>query len=470
MSRKFREFLIISCSVTLLKAQPQSPSLIDHRLDWNQITTETTKILQDLLRINTTNPPGNELAAAKYFQELLSREGIPSEILEAAPGRGSIIARLKGNGTKRPLLLMGHLDVVGVEKEMWSVDPFGGVIKGGILYGRGALDDKSMCAAEAAVMLLLKRNNIKLSRDVIFLAESDEESSGEHGMVWLVDHHLAKINAEFAINEGGRIVKKHGEVQYVGVQNTEKQYYDIKLTAEGTAGHASIPKPDNAIYRLARALERLSHYTAPVKLNSTTRAFFKGLATVEHDPLSFYMENLETPGLADSATREVSKILEYSSMLRNSISPTLLNAGIRVNVIPNRAEANLNCRLVPGEKVENFINEMRRVIADDEIKIEYERPLVAEPEASSFENDIFQAVSHVAKEMYPNAVTVPYMSTGATDSRALRAKGMQAYGLLPFPIDPEDIMLMHGNDERISLDSFKKGIQLLYAVTVDVAK
>ena len=327
-----------------------------------------------------------------------------------------------------------------------------------------------MCAAEAAVLLLLKRNNVKLSRDVIFLAESDEESSGQYGMVWLVENHFDKINAEFAINEGGRIVARGDRVVYVGVQNTEKQYYDVRLTARGTAGHASVPQPDNAIYRLSRALGRLSDYTPPARLNPTTRAFFKGLAEVEEGPFTLYLKNLETPGLADSAIRFVSKNLMYSSMLRNSISPTLLNAGIRVNVIPNQAEANLNCRLLPGEKVEDFVRELKSVIHDDGITVEYEKPLVAEPPPSSFENKLFETIKRVANEMYPKAVTVPFMSTGATDSKALRAKGVQAYGFLPFPLGENDATLMHGNDERINIESIGKGVQLLYSITKEIAR
>ena len=470
MNKLLTGLAFLLSSVSPLDAQLQSSNEFHQSIDWKEITRETTEILQDLIRINTTNPPGNEIAAAKYLHDIFNREGIPSEILEAAPGRGNILARLKGNGAKKPLLMMGHLDVVGVEREKWSVDPFGGVIKEGYLYGRGALDDKGMCAVEVAVMLLLKRNNVKLSRDVIFLGLSDEESSGRYGMAWLIENHFDKIHAEFAINEGGRILMKGDQVRTIGVQTTEKQYYDLKLSAEGTAGHASIPQPNNAIYRLSRALDRLSRYSPAVKLNPTTRAFFQGLAKVEEEPLSFFLKNLETPGLADSAAREVSRSLEYNSMLRNSISPTLLNAGIRVNVIPNKAEANLNCRLLPGEKVEEFVMELKKVIADEEIRIEYEEPNIPEPPASSFTNEIFRTISRVAMELYPTAVTIPYMSTGATDSRMLRAKGMQAYGLLPFPLEPDDIILMHGNDERVSLVALERGIQLLYAVTREIAK
>src|SRR5579863_726652 len=254
--------------------------------------------LQQLIRFDTTNPPGNELVEAKYISDILAKEGIHSEIFESTPGRGFLVARLQANAlpdSSRALLLMAHLDVVGVDKSKWTVDPFGAVIKDGYLYGRGAVDDKGMLAENLAVFIALKRFGLRLNRDVIFLAEGDEEAGGENGIKFAIEKHWDKIAAGFALNEGGQAIVDKGKVQFVGVQASEKVALNVDVIATGTAGHASIPRQDDAVVHLAEALDKIAGYETPVQFNSVTRAYFEGLAGVEDEETSKWMRALETP-------------------------------------------------------------------------------------------------------------------------------------------------------------------------------
>src|SRR5271154_80729 len=263
----------------------------------SQIQQDALGWLQGLLRIDTTNPPGNELVAAKYIAAILTKEGIPSEIFETTPGRGFIVARLSASAVPDPsraLLLMAHLDVVGVDKSKWTVDPFGAVIKDGYLYGRGAIDDKGMLAANLAVFVQLKRSGVRLSRDVIFLAEGDEEAYGATGMLFAVDKHWDKIAAGYAINEGGGVFMKDGKPQYVGVQVSEKVPANVDVIAKGTSGHASMPRKDNPVVHLSAAIEKIGSYEAPVQFNSVTRAYFQALAPLQDEETAKWMRSLDT--------------------------------------------------------------------------------------------------------------------------------------------------------------------------------
>src|ERR1700683_2228323 len=270
---------------TTPQSQPQGP-LTPSQTDINKISDEALIWLQDLIRINTSNPPGNEIVAAKYVGSILQKEGIPFEIFESTPGRGILVARLSV-GTfpdpSRALLLMAHLDVVGVDKTKWTVDPFGGVIKDGYIYGRGVIDDKGMLAANLAVFISLKRTGARLNRDIILLAEGDEEAGGEDGMIFAVQKHWDKIAAAYAINEEGRVIVANGKVQYVGIQAAEKVPVNVNVIATGTSGHGSIPRPDNAVIHLSAAVEKIGGYEAPVQLNTITRSYFEGLAKIEDD-------------------------------------------------------------------------------------------------------------------------------------------------------------------------------------------
>jgi len=428
---------------------------------------QTVDILTALVKIDTSNPPGNEIKAAQYIKRLLETQGIPSEIVESAPGRASLIARLKGNGSKKPLLLMGHLDVVGVERSKWTLDPFGAAIKDGYLYGRGAEDDKGMDAANITVFLKLHRDKVPLDRDVILLAEAGEEGTSQYGIDYLVANHWDKINCEYALNEGGLFHSVNGRVEYAGVSNTEKVPRGLKLVARGTSGHGSMPRLDNVITHLGAAAGNVGAWQPPMRLNDTTREFFRRLATISSPEDAQLYTHLEDPAV--QAKLRESKIF-YNSMLRTSVVPTIVRGGFRENVIPAEAEATLDVRALPDENMDQLIATLRSLINDPEISVErltagQQRPL-APP--SDIHNEMFAALERAQKRFFPESITLPLMQTGATDSAQLRAKGVQAYGI-GIPLSDDDLRRVHGNDERVSIEDLGKFTDYLYAVVVDVA-
>jgi acetylornithine deacetylase/succinyl-diaminopimelate desuccinylase-like protein len=443
--------------------------------DWDAVRDETVRHLRRLIQLNTVNPPGNEITVARYLDSTLRSAGIETHLFEPAPGRAAFVARLKGNGAKQPVLLMAHMDVVGVEPDQWTVDPFAAVEKDGYVYGRGAIDDKGMLAANLVTMLLLKRNVIdaggSLQRDVVLVANSDEEAGGDWGMGWLIANKPELIRAEFALNEGGRTRVVNGRPLYVAVQNTEKLAHNVRVVAKGPGGHASVPLSGNAISRLARAMAKIAAYEEPVRINPTTRVFFSELSAV-------WPNAAERRAMADVASRDerrvargarvLSAIPIYNAVLRNGISPTLIDGGIRTNVIPTEATANLNIRTLPGQSIDSVVTRLRRVVADKQVSFEVDRDTIDAP-ASSFRSPMFTAIADAVRTVDSTIAVVPYMSTGATDSARLRAWGVQTYGLLPFPLAQDDEERMHGNDERVPIASLLFGTKVVYLATINVA-
>ena len=448
------------------QAQPQP-------LDLSKLQVEATDWLAGLLRINTSNPPGDELVAAKYLADILQREGIPSDIYESAPGRGVLVARLNAGAfpdPSRALLLMGHLDVVGVQKEKWTVDPFGGIAKDGYLYGRGAIDDKGPLIANVAVFVALKRAQVRLSRDVILLAEADEEQSGQYGIQFAIDKYWDKIAAAFAINEEGRVMVKNGKVEFVGVQASEKASANVDVISTGTASHGSVPRKDNPIVHLAAAIAKIGNYSTPMQLTVITRAYFEGLAKVEDEETSKWMRSIETSDRGEHAARWLSDANPiWNSMLRDTIAPTIFQAGFRSNVIPSEARSTLNIRMIPGNLLEPLVEKLRLLVDDPQIRFEPQPGARGSAPSSSVDSELFHVIEQETAKEFPGAVTVPMMSTGATDSAPLRLHQVQAYGLIPFPLTNEDILRMHADDERIPVESFHKGIDFLYRIVSDFA-
>ena len=453
-----------------------APTLAAQEPDWSAASRETLGHLQAMIRLNTVNPPGNELQVARHLEAALKAEGIETHLFEPAPGRGALVARLKGNGSRKPVLIMGHMDVVGVERDKWSVDPFAAEVKDGYLYGRGAIDDKGMLAANLETMLLLKRNVIDkggvLSRDVIFVANSDEEQSGVWGMGWLIANHPELIGAEFALNEGGRTRIVGGKRLYVAVQNTEKVPHTVTVTARGPGGHASVPLAGNAILRLGRALAKIGEHREPVQVNPTTRTFFAELGRVWPNA----QERRAMADVASTDTRRVqrgarvlARIPVFDAVLRTGISATILQGGIRGNVIPTEATARLNVRTLPGQSVDAVVKRLRAVVGDSLVDIAVTARGEDAP-ASDFESPMFTAIRESAQALDATLTVVPYLSTGATDSARLRTWGMQAYGLLPFPMNQDDEDRMHGNDERVPLASLDFGTRMIYGAILRVAR
>ncbi|MES2176973.1 MAG: M20/M25/M40 family metallo-hydrolase [Gemmatimonadota bacterium] len=458
--------LLMTASTTLGAQEP----------DWPAAHKETLAHLQTMIRMNTVNPPGNEMQVAKFLESTMKAVGIETHLFEPAPGRAAFVARLKGNGSKRPVLIMGHMDVVGVEKAHWTVDPFAAEIKDGYLYGRGAIDDKGMLAVNLQTMLLLKKNVIDkggtLSRDVIFVANSDEEQGGDYGMGWLIANHPELIKAEFGLNEGGRTRIVGGKLLYVAVQNTEKVSHVVALTAHGPGGHASIPLAGNVILRLGRALAKISAHKEPVFLTPSTREFFNQLAAVW--PVK--AERQAMSDVASNDTRRVqrgARVLEhipvFDAVLRTGISATMLEGGIRTNVIPTEAVAKLNVRTLPGQSIDSVVKRIKGVIDDAQVDVTIADRGDDSP-ASDFHSPMFNAIRESAQGLDPSLAVVPYLSTGATDSARLRNWGMQAFGLLPFPMNQNDEDRMHGNDERVPVTSLEFGTKMIYGAILRVAK
>jgi acetylornithine deacetylase/succinyl-diaminopimelate desuccinylase-like protein len=435
-----------------------SPSAIG---DTTALAKEAQDWLIDLVRINTTNPPGNEEIAAKYIANVLQKEGITSELLNVAPNRSGLVARLRSSAISDPskaLLLVAHMDVVGVDRSKWSVDPFAAMIKDGYLYGRGSTDDKGMLVANLAAFIALKRSNARLNRDVIFLATCDEEQGGEASIKILISKYWDKFAAGFALNEGGRVFVKDGKVQYVAVQASEKVAVNVAVIAKGHSAHASMPTKDNAVVHLSQAIAKIGSYQAPVHFESTVRRYFEGLAAIEPDELGKWMRALDTSDRGEHAQKVVSEASPmWSSMMRDSVAPTMLTAGVRVNVIPPEARANLNIRLLPGDTIDPLIADLTKLVNDPEIKFEVEKDAGLAAPPSSLESEFYQTIANVAGEQYGHVPVLPYLSPGATDSAQLRLHNVQSYGLMPFPMAEEDLR-MHGDDERLPLAAFAKGI------------
>jgi len=430
---------------------------------------EAVAWLEGLIRINTTNPPGNELAAANYIAGILEKEGIPHEVIEMTPGRGIVVARLSASvmpDAARSLLLIAHLDVVGVTREKWTVDPFAAVTQNGYLYGRGTIDDKGMVIANLAAFIALKRNAVPLDRDVIFLADDDEEQGGGDASIKaVIAKHWDKIAAGFAINEEGRVITKNGKPIYVGIQTSEKVSMNVTVICTGTSGHASMPRPDNAVIHLSQAIAKIGEYETPVKFIPETERYFEQLAKVEDDETAKWIRALEMPSRQSLAVKRVAEMSPvWNSMMRDTVAPTMLQAGVRMNVIPSDARANLNIRLLPGDSINDVIADLKKVVNDPQIRFEIVPNGGGPSPPSSLESPLYKTIQHASEEEFPGIVTMPYMSTGATDSAQLRLHNVQAYGLLPFPLAEEDVLRMHADDERIPLDSFRKGVEFLYRI------
>ncbi|MBZ5604261.1 MAG: M20/M25/M40 family metallo-hydrolase [Acidobacteriia bacterium] len=448
----------------------------------------TADLLVELIRVDTSNPPGNEGKLDDLIAAKLKPLGFSIEIFPTPqPGKSHLIARLKGDGSARPVLLAAHADVVGVEREKWSVDPFAGIIKDGYVYGRGAIDFKGGLAVFAEAVMRLARNKAPLKRDVIFMVEADEEGQPLNTS-WLAQTQWDKMDCEFALNEGGWIMKRPDgrakgashDVRYVSISTADKTAISLVLTAKGTSTHSSMPRPDSAIFRLSKAMAKLADYDTRPELTASTREFFLTLAKTSEPPMSTYFTNLATskdPKKVAEADREISKDILLHAIMRNTIAPVLMNAGFRGNVIPGSAEATINFRAIPGTNAADLTAEIKKVIADPDIEI-----TVAGAgrggRGLSFDNntresktttDLYKALADSAQKVWPGVPVTPYLFQAGTDAGAWRSRGIPVYGIYPYPISNEDLSRMHGNDERVPVDSLEQGTDLIYRTLLQVA-
>ena len=439
--------------------------------DWKALGDEATGLLSQYIRINTTNPPGNEIAAARWLADMLRRDGIESRIFEPTPGKANLYARLAGDGSARPVILLNHMDVVLASPEYWSVDPFSGVIKNGYIWGRGALDMKGEAIAQLMTMLILKRAHIPLKRDIIFLATSDEEIGAGVGAAWIVEHQADLIrNAEFLLNEGGLTRSdSHGGVEYYGIGTTEKSPFWLDATARGTAGHGSRPTPDNPVHRLVRALNKIADWQTPLIVTPTVERSFRDLSTIERDSTMRRRLGDIRAALKDSnAVRAITADLTYNALLRNTISITGLKGSDKTNVIPPVATAALDVRLLPGQDPAAFLADLVRVVGDTAVTFRPQGPNWPATESPT-ETEMFRAITAVAHARHPNALVTTLMLAGFTDSHYFRKLGIASYGLGPFPLSQGDSRGVHGNDERVSLDALRFGVRFYYDLVSRVA-
>ncbi|HZT33901.1 MAG TPA: M20/M25/M40 family metallo-hydrolase [Bryobacteraceae bacterium] len=439
---------------------------------WGQdsLAARAQQYLAELVRLDTTNPPGNETRAAEYLKRVLDAEGIPAEILGGDPARMNLVARLHGSGTGRPLLLMAHSDVVPADAAQWSVPPFSAEIREGFLYGRGAQDDKCLLAAELAVLVEMKRRATPLQRDIILLSEADEEA-GSAGIQWLVANAWSKIDADFALNEGGFVMDVPSGKRVYQVQTTEKIPTRVVLRAHGTAGHGSLPRLDNPVVALSRAVVRLADADQPVRLNSTTRRYLAAMSKLEDFRwLAPLLPRLQQEPTAVGAARQIrERDPELAAQLSTTVSPTMLGAGTKINVIPNVAEAQVDVRRLPNETREEVIARLRRLIHDNAVEV-LPAPGQDMPatEPSSLTTELYRNMEAVFQQASPNSLVVPYMQRGATDGSYLRQKGMAVYGV-PVFLREDRGSRAHGNNERISVQALAAGTDLLWKIVLRTA-
>lgn len=471
-----------SCGLALLALAARGHSQ-------TSLNNPTAELLQQLIRIDSVNPPGNDVGVAEFLTKTLAPLGFQTETIPTpVAGKVHFLARLKGNGAKKPILLAAHADVVGVERAGWHLDPFAGQLEDGYVYGRGAIDDKGSLAVFTEALIRIAKQKVPLERDIILLAEADEES-GRYGTEWLAENYFQKVDCVAALNEGGWIIENSdGLVRYMSISTADKISVWFKLTAHGTTTHSSMPVPNDAISQLAKALSELANYRTKVRLLSSTRQFFLTLAQVSQSPKSEQFEQLVNgpdPRQVEEADNEVSKDPLLNAIMRNTFAPVFLNAGFRGNVIPGNAEATINLRLLPGTNIDEILAEIRGVIQNPQIDItlagggapgtkddvqelrkHFEEISAVQP--SPTDTELYRALAFQGQAAFHAPVT-PYLFQAGTDAAAWRKRGIPVYGIYPYAIASADLSRMHGNDERVRVRSLAQGTEMIYKVLLQVA-
>ena len=439
--------------------------------DASAIEEETLRHFQAILRVDSSQ---KEEGVARYVADVLTREGVAAQVLAVDPTRPNVVARLRGSGRKRPILIVGHSDVVPVDASKWTHPPFDATRAGGYVYGRGAVDDKDNLVAALMAMLTLKRRGVALDRDVIFLSESGEEGATRFGIQFLVEKHFPEIDAEYCFAEGGNVTRIGGAVRFASVQTLEKIPRAISLTARGASGHGSVPLQDNPIVHLSAAVGRLGAWRAPIALNETTRAYFTRLAGVSApEDAARYKAVVGSEAKAAAAADDYFAAREprHASMLRTSVSPNMIAGGYRLNVIPSEATASLDVRMLPDEDLDAFLARVKEIVNDPAIEVAYAQRDVRPGGTTRLDTEAFTVVEAAIREHY-QTVTLPTMSTGATDMAYLRAKGVQCYGVGP-AIDFEDGPRgfgAHSDQERILESELHRFVRFQYDIVERLAR
>ena len=426
-------------------------------LNWNAVNAEALDIFVRFLQIDTSNPPGNEKPAARFLGRLIEAEGIECEYIETAPNREILVATIKGDGSKRPLMLCNHTDVVPVEEAYWDMPAFSGLIKDGRVYGRGAVDMKGCGVMQLMTFLLLKREGTPLTRDLVFCAVPDEEAGSEWGMEWLCEHRPELVDVEFELSEGGGGATSFGgkDARLFSVATNEKDICWLRLTAVGTPGHGSRPHYDNSAVHLLRALTKLEDWDRGLTFTEETTA---------------YLERLAEAGLApplsdrEAVDAMIRRSPELHAMFMNTLNITMLEAGIKANVIPAKSTAVIDCRLLPGQTKEDWIRQVRERIDDPRVQVDVHTVQKGQPQAVEWDTELFRTIQSVINGAMEDAVVVPGMTIGGTDNRFLRAKGIPAYGFMPCLLSREERAGFHGNNEFLTIENLNMGNELMYEI------
>jgi acetylornithine deacetylase/succinyl-diaminopimelate desuccinylase-like protein len=424
-------------------------------------------IYKELVEIDTTTATGDTLRAAEAMAARLRAAGFSEtdiNVFSPAPRKGNLVARLRGSGARKPILLLAHIDVVPANREDWSVEPFKLTEKDGYFYARGTGDDKYMAAAFVTNLIRYKQEGYRPDRDIIVALETDEEILDRDavGIQWLLKNHRDLIDAEFALNEGGGVGLKDGKAIRNSVQTTEKVSLSYQLEVKNKGGHSSVPTSDNAIYHLAEGLVRLSKFRFPFVLNETTRAYFERTAQFEGEQTAADMRAVlsDKPDPAAMSFVRLAANPVYNAQLRTTCVATMLEGGHAYNALPQLASAKVNCRIMPGEPVEEVKATLERVLADDQITVtQLGHPVLSAP--SALHDEIMGSIEKLSREFWPDAIVLPVMSSGATDGSYLRNAGIPTYGHSGLAADINDIRA-HGKDERVLVKSFYEGEEYLY--------
>jgi acetylornithine deacetylase/succinyl-diaminopimelate desuccinylase-like protein len=438
------------------------------------IEAETLGHYQALLRLDTSSPPGNEVRVVDYLKQVLDKEGVPYQVFAKDPQRPNLVARIKGNGRKRPILVMGHTDVVTVDPQKWTFPPFGATRDGGYIYGRGTVDDKDSLVAGLMLVLTLKRNETALDRDVILLAEAGEEGAPDVGAQYLVDNHFDAIDAEFCFAEGGGMVRTGGRVTQGNIGTTEKEPRPVELVARGPAGHGSVPSRGNAVMRLSSAVGKVAAWSPPLRINETTGAYFRKLSTIAAPAAARHYRDVLNPD--PKVSKPAAEWLldnepHHWSMLHTSLTPTIISAGYRYNVIPSEAKATIDVRLHPDEDQSKLLDTLRAVIDDPNVDVRWARDRYRPAGGSSLKTEAFAVLEAQVQKHYGAAV-LPTMGTGATDMAQIRSKGVQCYGIGP-AIDTEDAARgfgAHSDQERILESELHRFVKFHHDVVMELAR
>ncbi len=441
-------------------------------MNWKLMTDETVGNLVRLIKEQTVNPPGNELQAILVVKDILEASGVTPEmykIVEPLPGRANLVTRLRGDGSERPLLLSGHVDVVPVERELWTHDPFGGEIIDGMVWGRGALDMKGFLAMYLEVFLEIYRRKVPLKRDIILAAIADEENGFNNGSKFLAEQRPDLVDAEYGFTEGGAFAYQLGNIKAIPIQVAEKAICALKMTAHGKPGHGSIPHAENAVLLLAQALEKIRRAKhLPVHLTPTFLQMVDGVASQTQFPIRQLSGMFRSPllmgWLLDSLRGDALSILR--AFVSNTISPTMLQAGRKLNVIPSMAEAGIDCRLLPGQTPESVINELHHIVGD---QIEFEAVYTTSGAEFSTETDLYKLLERKAHQMEPDGIVIPMLLTGATDACQYQKAGIKVYGFTPgvLPAGMQMLQLAHGHDERMPISFIESGLPVLWEVVTE---